>query len=142
MPTQREVSNRLQPFPPQLKRHVDLVKERWASSWCLDQTKAFISTKGNSEMPYAFDMVGTCLIYPGCCGKAFSTDHAMICHMGGFATIRHNELRDILLTTNVVTEPHLQSLSGETFRLTSVNTSDGARLDVYEQEVVRTLCLM
>jgi hypothetical protein len=32
--------------------------------------------------------------------------------------------------TNVATEPHLQPLSGETFRLASVNTNDGARLDV------------
>ncbi len=36
----------------------------------------------------------------------------MICHMGGFPTIRHNEIRDItasLLTEvchNVATEPH------------------------------------
>ena len=56
--------------------------------------------------------------------------------MGGFPTIRHNEIRDItasLLTevcSNVATEPHLQPLSGETFRLASSNTDDGARLDV------------
>ncbi len=31
---------------------------------------------------------------------------------------------------NVATEPHLQPLSGETLRLASANTSDGARLDV------------
>ena len=56
--------------------------------------------------------------------------------MGGFPTIRHNEIRDItasLLTevcSNVATEPHLQPLSGETFRLASANTDDGARLDI------------
>ena len=46
------------------------------------------------------------------CGKPFSDDHAMVCHMGGFPTIRHNEIRDItalLLTEvhNVATEPCL-----------------------------------
>ena len=70
------------------------------------------------------------------CGKTFTTDHAMVCHMGGFPTIRHNEIRDItasLLTEvcpNVAVEPHLQPLTGETFRLASTNTDDGARLDV------------
>ena len=70
------------------------------------------------------------------CDKDFTIDHAMVCHMGGFPTIRHNEIRDLtasLLTevcSNVVIEPHLQPLSGETFWLASTNTDDGARLDV------------
>ena len=55
---------------------------------------------------------------------------------GRFPTIRHNEIRDLtasLLTevcSNVAIEPYLQPLSGETFRLASTNTDDGARLDV------------
>ena len=70
------------------------------------------------------------------CGKPFTIDHAMVCHMGGFPTIRHNEIRDLtasLLTEvcpNVAIEPQLQPLSGETLRLASANTDDGARLDV------------
>ena len=70
------------------------------------------------------------------CGKTFTSNHAMVCHMGGFPTIRHNEVRDItasLLTevcSNAVTEPHLQPLLGEAFRLASANTDDGARLDI------------
>ena len=57
--------------------------------------------------------------------------------MGGFPTIRHNEIRDLtasLLTEvcpNVAIEPHLQPLSGESFRLASTYTDDGARLDVH-----------
>ena len=60
----------------------------------------------------------------------------MICHMGGFPTIRHNEIRDItasLLTEvchNVTTEPPLQPLNGETLATRSANTDDGARLDI------------
>ena len=60
----------------------------------------------------------------------------MICHMGGFPTIRHNEIRDItasLLTEvchNVTTEPPLQPLNGETLAARSANTDDGARLDI------------
>ena len=36
------------------------------------------------------------------CGHAFTTDHALNCHMGGFPTICHNEVRD--LTANLLTE--------------------------------------
>jgi len=70
------------------------------------------------------------------CGTQFSVDHAMICHMGGFPTIHHNEIRDItasLLTEtchNVATEPPLQPLNGETLSARSANTDDNARLDI------------
>ena len=50
--------------------------------------------------------------------------------------MRHNEVRDITATLltevchGVMTEPHLQSLSGESLSHHSTNTQDGARLDV------------
>ena len=70
------------------------------------------------------------------CGAQFTVNHAMICHMGGFPSIRHNEIRDItasLLTelcSNVATEPALQSLSGENMTARTANTDDGARVDI------------
>ena len=60
----------------------------------------------------------------------------MVCHMGGFPTIRYNEVRDMtasLLTEvchNVATEPPLQPLSGESFNAQSANTDDNSRLDI------------
>ena len=59
-----------------------------------------------------------------------------ICHMGGFPTICHNEIRDItasLLTkvcNNVATEPPLQPLSGESMTVCSANTDDRAHVDI------------
>ncbi len=56
--------------------------------------------------------------------------------MGGFPTIRYNELRDFtasLLTKvchNVATEPHLQPLRGESLTLRSAITADDARSDI------------
>ena len=56
--------------------------------------------------------------------------------MGGFPTIRHNELQDLtasLLTEvchNVATEPRLQPLSGESLAYRSAITSNEARLDI------------
>ena len=35
------------------------------------------------------------------CGTVFSVDHAMIWHMGGFPTIRHNEIRDITASLHI-----------------------------------------
>ena len=60
----------------------------------------------------------------------------MTCHLGGFPTIRHNEIRDITATLltevchNVATEPPLQPLTGETLTARSANTNDNARLDI------------
>ena len=77
-----------------------------------------------------------CCLPVVCAGKQFSVEHAFSCPCGGLPTIRHNELRDItagLLTElchGVEVEPSLQPLSGESFRLRSANTEDGARLDV------------
>ena len=56
--------------------------------------------------------------------------------MGGYPSIRHNEIRDLtaeLLSEvchSVSVEPHLQPLSSETLRCASANVEDGARLDI------------
>ena len=119
---------------PQLKRSVDLAKERGASSWLSVlplSDQGFHLNKGEFQdalcLRYGWDLSN---IPRSCnCGKPFTTDHAMVCHMGGFPTIRHNDITATLLTevcSNVATQP----LSGETFRLASTNTDDGARLDI------------
>ena len=70
------------------------------------------------------------------CGRDFSPDHAMICPFGGFPTIRHNELRDIVgnllseVCSNVAIEPLLQPLSGEVFLSRITTTSEEARSDI------------
>ena len=74
-------------------------------------------------------------------GKVFTIDHAMVCHMGGFPMIHHNKIRDLtasLLTevcSNMAIEPHLQPLSGETFRLALTNGDDS----MYAQEAIGML---
>ena len=50
----------------------------------------------------------------------------MVCHICGFPTIRHNEIRDI--TAN---KPCLQSLSRESLSLATANATDGTRLDIH-----------
>ena len=124
-----------------MKRCVDLTKEHGSSSWLSVlplSEQGFYLHKGEFKdalcLRYGWSLSNTPQLCN--CGKAFTVNHAMVCHMGGFPTIRHNEIRDLtasLLTEvcpNVAIEPHLQPLSGESFRLASTNTDDGARLDV------------
>ena len=73
------------------------------------------------------------------CGKPFSSAPAMSCPTGGFPTIRHNEVRDIvadLLTefcSHVAIEPQLAPISGEVFVSASTNTAHDARADIRAQ---------
>ena len=70
------------------------------------------------------------------CGMSFSIDHTMTCNLGGFPTIRHNEIQDhtaSLLSEvchNVAIEPHLQPLNGEGFHHKSAITDENSRLDI------------
>ena len=72
------------------------------------------------------------------CGKEFSVPHALSCSLGGFPTLRHNEIRDLTARAlkqvahqvQAAVEPHLQPLTGEQLRYRSANTDDQARLDV------------
>ena len=69
------------------------------------------------------------------CGTQFTVDHAIICHMGGFPTIRHNKI-DIIASFftevchNVATEPALQPLTGERMITRTANSDEGAHLDI------------
>jgi hypothetical protein len=70
------------------------------------------------------------------CGAAFHVEHALTCLTGGYAIIRHNNIRDIYgslaaeICNDVTIEPLLTPLSGEKFAHKSTTTDDDARLDV------------
>ena len=78
-----------------------------------------------------YDTLRTCT-----CGVPFTPAHAMCCQRGGFLTICHNEVRDLVgyllseVCHSVAIEPQLAPLSGEVFSVASTNTADDARADV------------
>ena len=63
-------------------------------------------------------------------------DHSLSCPNGGFPSIHHNKVRYLtakLLSKvrhNVEVEPYLQPLNDETFYNKTLNTKDGAWLDI------------
>ena len=69
------------------------------------------------------------------CGTHFSVEHVLSCPKGGYPSIRHNEIRDLTAALllevchNVLTEPHLQPMTGEVMSGLSAIIQDGARLD-------------
>ena len=70
------------------------------------------------------------------CGHSFTIEHALSCSKGGFPSLRHNEVCDLTanllseVCNNVVIEPHLQPLSGETLQYKTANRDDNTRLDI------------
>ena len=76
----------------------------------------------------------SCILSHGACGVPFSVNHAFSCPKGGFPTIRHNQIRDLLVELLsevcpcVSVEPALQPLSGESIHRRSA-IEDNARLD-------------
>ena len=123
------------------ERTLNLAAEKGASSWL---TCRPLRQYGFNLHKQAF-WDALCLRYgwtpPGLptecvCGKAFSPEHALSCPTGGYPAMRHNDLRDLTASLlrevahDVQVEPHLQPLTGETFRHRSAISEDGARLDV------------
>ena len=70
------------------------------------------------------------------CNAPFSADHAMICRRGGYPTLRHNEVRNLVASaldevcTDASVEPRLQQLRGDEALPSSTKKEDEARLDV------------
>ena len=138
---EEQAQNIARQLNPQLKRSVELARKKGSSSWLTTlplKEHGFLLNKSEFRdairLRYGWSLSNLPQLCN--CGTAFSVDHAMICHLGGIPTIRHNEIRDLTATLitevchNVSTEPLLQPLSGEHFSHQSANTEPNARLDI------------
>ena len=69
-----------------------------------------------------------------------SVNHCLTCKKGGYVTLRHNSLRDLIaevlreVCVDVGTEPSLLPVNGEDLP-GGANKQDGARLDVSARSV-------
>ena len=126
---------------PLQKHYMQQAKERGASSWLTAlplKSQGYILNKREFRdsvcLRYGWrlpDIPLTCA-----CGKRNDVDHSLICNLGGYVHLRHNNVRDLVaqfLTDSkcrdVVVEPRLMPVHPENFKV-GTNTSPEAQLDV------------
>ena len=132
------------------KLMVNLASEKGASSWLTSlplkefgyilnkqQFADALALRYNLNMK---DCPKTCA-----CGKSNSVNHALICKLGGFVTMRHNWLRDTVAEVmktakckDIQTESLLLPTNGQQLP-TGTITGDQARLDVSARSVWNVL---
>ena len=124
----------------EMKRSLDLASEKGSSIWLNTLPIKKLGFSLNKQefqdaiaLRYNFKVPG---MSPHCpCGAKNSLDHALVCRLGGYTIMRHNEVRDVEadllreVCRDVQTEPALIPLSGQLFGR-STNHQDMARLDV------------
>ena len=136
-----EASNLKSCLPVPLQYSMSLAQESGASNWLTAlpiEDFGFTLHKGafRDALALRYGWCPTKVPSHCACGQPFSVSHALSCHMGGYPSIRHNEIRDLtanllsVVCHGVSTEPHLQPVDGEVLRGASANNSDGARLDI------------
>ena len=122
-----------------LKRAFELVQEKGSGSWL---TALPIQSLGYSlnrqefrdsvSLRYGWNIAKTPSYCQ--CGKENDVDHTLNCKSGGYASLRHNRLRDLEaelmkeVCQDVRIEPELLPIESEGIR--HGNTADKARLDV------------
>ena len=130
----------LSSLPSPLQLDMSLAQEKGASTWL---TSLPIEEFGFSLHKRAFrDALALRYGWPPllvpttcACGKSFNMEYILSCPIGGFPTIRHNEICDVTATLlyevchDVAVEPHLQFLEGKTSNATA-NSQDGAKLGI------------
>ena len=125
----------------QTQRMLELAYEKGVSAWLARRPlrrHSFALTKSDFRD-------GLCLRYgwypdqlPSFCACAagFSVSHALSCPTGGFPSVLHNEVRDVIahllkkVTHSVAIEPTLQPVAGERFQHCTANSDAQAQLDV------------
>jgi hypothetical protein len=119
-----------------------MARQKGASSWVTaipNEEHETVLHKGDFldaiSLRYGWDILSLPENCP--CGQKFSIQHSLDCGLGGYRTLQHNEVRDLIAEClrearyhAVETEPQLQPLSGESFRLKSANKEEEARSDV------------
>ena len=127
-------------LPAEMRRNVLVYKERGSSAWLTAlpiEQHGFVLHKGDFRDALCLRYGWPLLYAPSTCscGATFEPDHMLTCKYGGYLSQRHNEIRDLTAKmlketcSNVVTEPRLQTITGECLPRTA-NQDDEARVDI------------
>ena len=125
---------------PPMKRSLELAVEKGSSIWLntlpIESSGYYLNKQefiDSISLRYNFMIKG--MASHCACGAPNSADHALVCRLGGYTIMRHNEVRnreaELLkeVCRDVQIEPSLIPLSGQQFSR-SANHEDMARLDV------------
>ena len=124
-------------LPPSLQRCATAAQEKGTSAWLTAvplERHDFALHKGEFRDAIALRYGWPVLRVPEkcVCNAPFSADHAMICRKGGYPTLRHNEVRNLVASalnevcTDVSLEPRLQPLSGEALPSSANKEDEGS----------------
>ena len=127
----------LDELPPNMRSSVMLAQEKGASNWLsclLLKSHNFVlhKTAFCDAIALHYHWLPSACPTSCACGHSFTIEHALFCPK----SLRHNEVRDLTanllseVCNNVVIEPHLQPLSGETLQYKTANCDDNARLEI------------
>ena len=123
-------------MPIALQHFMTLAQENDASSWLtalLIREFEFILHKSafRDGLSLHYGWLPSRLPELCVCGHQFTLKHALSCSKGGYHSLRHNEIRDIMATNSseicnsVTVEPPLQPLAGEQLSAPSANNCVG-----------------
>ena len=120
-----------------MKRYLILTAEKGSSTWLNTLPIESLGYSFNKQefhaLRYGWKICGTSSHCS--CSKLNNTDHALVCKLGGYTIMRHNEVRDAEaellreVCRDVQVEPALIPLSGQQFSR-SRHHSDLARFDI------------
>ena len=138
-----EHSRVVEAFPPQMKRHIELISEKGASSWLTSlplQEYGFVLNRQefHDAISLRYNLTLSTLNRSGicACGEPNTINHCLTCKLGGYVILRHNTIRDItaellqMVCKDVEIEPPLMPVPNNYHLPTGTNTKEEARLDV------------
>ena len=102
-------------FPSSLQRCLDVAGEKSASTWLTvlpSSIHGFALNKGafRDALCLKYGWIPSRLPSHCVCGNTFTVDHCFNCKCGGFPSIRHNEIRDIIrFVTMSSLNPHYKN---------------------------------
>ena len=128
--------------PSSMQACMNVAREKGASSWvtaCPSHDHNTVLSKGDFIDAICIRYGWTLPNLPDVCvcGATFDVQHALDCMIGGYRTLQHNEVRDVIANVMketgykaVEVEPRLQPLSGEQFEYKSAICDEDARSDI------------
>ena len=139
-------------MPPNLQQSVAAASKKGALTWLttipIEKARIRSSQRDVPQCSCTEIWLAGAVLRTACGSRLiFEPDHQLICRQGGYISLHHNELHDLIASLlkevciDVSTELLLQPVTGKNLP-TSSNTTDSARLDVWAKRFEIEICRM